>query len=146
MPPIDTPYTDIPKSEPSTNPLGIPIPSSTLDSARLDPARLGPTPSPPQPRPPSSLTQTPPSADDHKPLHSCRCSLSHGLPSPVNLQARQASKAFTARLDSWLDLTQASEPSQLSSAPNSRTPGLPNSRPPELPNSRTPELFLTMTR
>ena len=39
MPPIDTPYTDIPKSEPSTNPLGLSIPGSTLDSARLGLAR-----------------------------------------------------------------------------------------------------------
>ena len=50
MPPIDTPYTEIPKSEPSTNPLGLSIPGSTLDSARLGSARLqaclGPGPDP----------------------------------------------------------------------------------------------------
>ena len=35
MPPIDTPYTDILKLEPSTNPLGLSNPGSPPDSARL---------------------------------------------------------------------------------------------------------------
>ena len=39
MPPIDTPYTDILKLEPSTNPLGLSNPGSPPDSARLNSAR-----------------------------------------------------------------------------------------------------------
>ena len=45
MHPIDTPYTDILKSVPSTNPPGLSIPGSALDSAQLDSA-----PSLPRPR------------------------------------------------------------------------------------------------